>query len=372
MKITFLTTGNIRLIATMKRALGHARHLADLGWDVSIVALDCTENRERVNDECDPRITVRWFPHSGALSEVSIKTRIVGELEPDWLYLCSYTFRNRVFTDRLAKRPKLAIEHSELQSCIRGINAFKRRLAGHFEQQSLHVADHIFCASRYLFFHYRHRLLSGGLPDKPLTYLPYAFHESLKVAGGEGVDALSKECGNRTNIVYLGSMIANYGLFTMLDALVHLGGRRRDILLHLIGDGPDLEKARLFARKNGIESQVRFAGYVDESLLPAYLGLADAFLAPLFNTIQDWARCPSKTYMYLPFRKPVFTCPVGESAEIFRDRKLFFPSGDSRALAERLANLSPHADYILPSSGEHSWRQRSLELSEAILSTHGA
>lgn len=372
MKITFLTTGNIRLIATMKRALGHARHLADLGWEVSIVALDCLENRERVRAECDERVNLRWFPESGAMEEVLSKTRIVEALSPDWLYLCSYTFRNRVIMGRLSHRPRLAIEHSELQSRIKALNPFKRRLARHFEDRSLKDADLIVCASRYLSFHYRHRLLERGLGDKALTCLPYAFHDGIVEAAEEGIGELRRDYGGRTNIVYLGSMIANYGLFTMLDALVHLAGSRKDILLHLIGEGPDLERAKRHAREKGIESNVRFAGYVDEKGLPAHLRLADAFLAPLFNTIQDWARCPSKTYMYLPFQKPVFTCPVGESAEIFSDGALFFPSGDSRALADRLASLRPGARFELPSPEEHSWKHRTMQLSEALKNHHGA
>lgn len=367
MKIAFLTTGDIRLIATMKRALGHANHLADLGWEVSIVALDCPENRLRVGEECDGRVKVRWFPATGALSEVSIKTRIVAELRPDWLYLCSYTFRNRVVMGRIPGRPRLAIEHSELLSSIKGLNPFKRMLARHFEEKSLREADHIVCASRYLTCHYRHRLLDLGLSDKSLTCLPYAYHESLLQSSECDTDELKAAYGDRTNVVYLGSMIANYGLFTMLDAVSHLRESRSDILLHLIGEGPDLAKARRYVEEKGIGSQVRFTGYLEERRLPAHLRLADAFLAPLFNTIQDWARCPSKTYMYLPFRKPVFTCPVGESAELFSDRRLFFPCGDGRALADRLSRLDRGTDHQLPPAELHSWRHRTLQLSEALL-----
>jgi glycosyltransferase involved in cell wall biosynthesis len=371
MKIAFLTTGNIRLIATMKRALGHARHMADLGWEVSIVAMDCHENRERIREECDGRIDIRWFDESGAFAEVAAKTRIVGELEPDWVYLCSYTFRNRVDMGRLPRRPLLAIEHSELQSMIGGLNVFKRMLARYFEGRSLRIADHIFCASRYLTFHYRHRLLSSGLPYKSVTWLPYAYHEGIIDIDGKALESLRLAYGDRTNIVYLGSMIANYGLFTMLEAVARLRDTRKDILLHLIGEGPDLEKAKAYALSNGIESQVRFAGYVDERELSAHLRLADAFLAPLFNTVQDWARCPSKTYMYLPFGKPVFTCPVGESAEIFQDPGLFFPCGDSRALSERLSGLARGEGFDLPSSERHTWKHRTLQLSEAIKGSHG-
>jgi hypothetical protein len=75
--------------------------------------------------------------------------------------------------------------------------------------------------------------------------------------------------------------------------------------------------------------------------------------------------------MYLPFGKPVFTCPVGESAEIFQDPGLFFPCGDSRALSERLSGLARGEGFDLPSSERHTWKHRTLQLSEAIKGSHG-
>ena len=65
-KITFLTTGDIRKIATMKRALGMANPLADLGWQVSIVVMDCEENRSRSMLSCDRRIDIRYFLRGNA------------------------------------------------------------------------------------------------------------------------------------------------------------------------------------------------------------------------------------------------------------------------------------------------------------------
>ena len=46
MKICFITTGDIKNIATAKRALGLANPLADLGWEVSIIMENCEEHRK--------------------------------------------------------------------------------------------------------------------------------------------------------------------------------------------------------------------------------------------------------------------------------------------------------------------------------------
>ena len=48
MKICFYTTGDIKSIATMKRALGMADPLVNLGWEVFIIAMNTDENLKRI------------------------------------------------------------------------------------------------------------------------------------------------------------------------------------------------------------------------------------------------------------------------------------------------------------------------------------
>lgn len=58
MHICFITTGDIKSIATAKRALGLANHLSDLEWKVSIIMDDTEENHHRAELECDSRTKV--------------------------------------------------------------------------------------------------------------------------------------------------------------------------------------------------------------------------------------------------------------------------------------------------------------------------
>ena len=372
MKITFLTTGNIRQIATMKRALGMADHLADLGHSISIVAMDCHDNREQIAAACDRRISVHFYTHSGPLHEMLQKTRIVRNISPDHLFYCSYSFRNRVWKRMLPRQMRIAIEHSELSSCIKGQSFLQRMMGAYFERRSLYIADHIVCASKYLFFHYKHRVMQSGMTDKPVSYLPYAYADSISRPDADLRDALQARYGGFVNVVFMGTMISNYGLFVMLDAIAALQHAAKPYMLHLLGAGPDLQIAKEYAAAKGISAHVHFAGYVEEQQLSAYFSMADAFLVPLFNTIQDWARCPSKTYMYIPFMKPVFTCRVGESAELFTDERLFFRSSDSNDLAMKLETLMQPVTHILPDPAQHTWKRRAEDLSALLTDGFGA
>ena len=81
MKICFITTGDIKNIATAKRALGMANPLVDLGWDVSILMEDTEENHHRVSMECCDNVKVYYFPHCSALQEIKAKNKLIKDIE---------------------------------------------------------------------------------------------------------------------------------------------------------------------------------------------------------------------------------------------------------------------------------------------------
>ena len=367
-KITFLTTGDIRKIATMKRALGMANPLANLGWHVSIVVLDCPENRARIKASCDHRIEIRYFSEGSAFSERRQKSRIIRALEPDVLYCCSYSFRNRCDKKDLSRNSRLVVEHSELASEILGLSKFKRWLYAYYEWLSVKRSDMIVAASRWLQEYYSTRSKKSNYPALPVTYLPYAQDIDLGQMDMEAYDEYRMKFSDHINIVFLGSMIRNYGLFLMLEACLKLRESKVRYKLHLIGDGPDLHEARAYVHLHGLSDMVEFTGYLPEERLGAYLNIADAFLVPLYPTIQDQARCPSKTYLYLPFKKPVFTCRIGESAEMFSDDRLFFISGDSADLASKIKSLDKDSHYPLPDPEDHTWQVRAQTFHRHLMS----
>ena len=356
--ITFLTTGDIRKIATMKRALGMANPLADLGWRVSIVVMDCPENRVSIQSSCDDRIEIRYFAEGNAFAERRQKSRIIRALNPDVLYCCSYSFRNRCAKKDLQRSSRLVVEHSELASSILGLPKYKRWLYAYYEWLSVRTSDMIVAASRWLQEYYARSSAHSGRGDLPVTYLPYAQDTIMDQINVEAYQQYSLKFSGHFNIIFLGSMIRNYGLFLMLEACLVLRDSATKYKLHLVGDGPDILEAREYVRLHGLSDMVEFAGYLPEESLNAYLKIADAFLVPLYPTIQDQARCPSKTYLYLPYKKPVLTCRIGESAHMFSDDRLFFVSGDSADLAVKIKSLNKDENYPLPDPAYHTWQVR--------------
>ena len=123
MKICFVSTGDIKDIATSKRALGLANPLIQLGWEVHILMEDAAENKLRVGFECSPEVQIHYFNKSGVLDEIRAKNRLIKQIHPDYVYICAFVFRNIV---GIGKSHQKLVEHSELQSAIPTIKGLKK------------------------------------------------------------------------------------------------------------------------------------------------------------------------------------------------------------------------------------------------------
>ncbi|KAA2243662.1 glycosyltransferase family 4 protein [Chitinophaga agrisoli] len=367
MKICFITLGDIKSIATMKRALGMANPLQSMGWEVSIIAQDTEENRNRIAIECNEQIQVYYYKECGLKEEVQIKTSLVNQIAPDFVYFCSFSFRNRIIKSKLSAKPKILIEHSELASGIPDNKGLKKYALLLLEYFSARYADGLLCASRYLEREYHKRAAQVMKKKLPILYSPYAFNNDVIDAPKIKLQELQETYKNNTVLIYMGTMTRNYGLFTMLQAVEQVIKERPDVKLLLLGRGRHLEEAKAYVQEHRLENHVVFGGYTPENELSSYFERADAFISPLNDTVQDWARCPSKIYMYIPFHKPIFTSKIGEPKEIFGNDGHYFDTTQPAGLAKLIADLAngrlQHTDINID---EHSWHRRAADLTNWV------
>ncbi|SFE02940.1 Glycosyl transferases group 1 [Chitinophaga sp. CF118] len=367
-RICFLTTGDITSIATMKRALGMANPLSAMGWEVSIIAMDCTENRQRVSIECGSYIGVHYYQPAGAGKEVQQKTTILNTIQPDYIYFCAFGFRNWIKKSALNFHPEMIIEHSELQSGIPDNKGLKKVMAHFIETLSVLYADKLICASKYLEDFYQRKAKQLFKRNLSILYSPYAYSNEVIDAPKSYLSELTEKYAGNTVLIYMGTMTRNYGLFTMLEAVEKAIQKTPDIKLLLLGRGRHLEDAKAYVKEKQLEPYIEFLGYAPETMLSSYFELADAFISPLNDTVQDWARCPSKIYMYIPFHKPVFTCKIGEPKEIFGDDGYYFDNTQPATLTDLITTLAEgELQPVTLDVTEHSWEKRSQDFSNWIL-----
>lgn len=387
MHICFITTGDIKSIATAKRALGLANPLTELGWQVSIIMENTEENKKRVALECnEKKVSVFYYSKCNVYNEIKVKNQIIKKISPDYIYVCAFVARNIV--GLFNRNIKKLVEHSEL------VNSFrlgKRKILGYLlETFSIVYADRLLYASKYLQNYYTSYFL-GKIFKKPGLYFPYAYTENIcTYADSESIKQFKERLHIRDDeqvFVFLGSIAVNFGAYLMTDAIKEISAEGKyKVRLFLLGEGKVFKQLKKYIMNDPVlKNVIGLPGYIPEEEISLYFSIANAFILPMNDTIQDWARCPSKLYMYLPYKKPIITCKIGEPYEVLKNSGVYYDCGTATECSEMLLSAikGGNIKYVkeaLPSminaiksvcngnsnfidnSKAHTWKQRALEL----------
>lgn len=362
--ICFVTTGDIKDIATAKRALGLAKPLSDLGWEVSIIMEDAEENRRRVALECDERIRVFYFRPTSALNERKQKRLILTKIKPSFVYLCACVVRNIIF--RLPKGCRLLVEHSELPSWVTPKARLGRKLLNYLEEYwSIICADGLLLASNFLMQVYSKRIQEIGCKRLPVLYYPYAFSR-LNLHNYSNIDFLSG-VKNVKILTYLGSLTKGYSTFSIVLAFERYCMVNDNLNLFLLGKGDEFEPIKRYIAGKPFESKILMPGYVREEDIEKYFSMTDIFILPMNDNVLDWSRCPSKLYMYLQYGKPIITSKIGEPYYVLGEKGIYYEpnSVDSLICAIRKAAQLDGNQLDIDKS-LYTWNERARQLDEWI------
>ena len=335
MKIAFVTFGNFDGHATLKRATGMAGPLLVEGHEVFLLLEDCGINREKVELEC-PGVQVFWHQRScSARTERRAKQVTLASIQPDVVWICGVGSRN--WMRRTHRACIVLADHSELYSRV-SHDFVRKAFYWLLEWCYCFSFDGHICASRYLERFYTGRLKKLRKVQN-VHYSPYAFHPDVLSPDSEAGAQIQARFAGKKLLLYMGSFWKNYGFWDMLEAFRELASRRDDFIAIMAGRGPEKENGIAWVKEHKLEESIRIEGYVAEEQLSAYFTGAHAFISPLNDTVQDWARCPSKLFMYLPFQHPVVTCQIGEAAELFGEKGLYYQPGDVDSLVCALSRV---------------------------------
>ncbi|MEM1221730.1 MAG: glycosyltransferase family 4 protein [Verrucomicrobiota bacterium] len=357
MIIVFVTYGKFEVNATLKRATGMAHPLIREGYRVILLLQDDPVNRLRVAHECPDAETI-WHQHfKSAFEERKAKQVAVNRLKPDIIWICGPGMRNWV--TRPTQGCILLSDYSERYANL-GEGSFIRRIWEYVFEWIYPVAfDGHVCASRYLQSFFRRKLKFYGKSIPPL-YLPYAYtSNSGRAVEPAHLEFPVLEKGKKV-FLYLGSFWENYGFWDMLEAFRQLRDIRDDFVFLMLGKGPELEPGREWIEHHGLSESISIVGFVPDAKLDSYLRAADAFLCPLRETLQDLARCPSKLFLYIPFRKPIITCRIGEAAELLGSGAAYYQPRNIPDMVERLVEVCEGRSTVESTANPdlHSWDQR--------------
>lgn len=350
MTILFLTLSRFSQFPTYKRAVGMGEALAMKGHEVFIAVLDCAENRLRMQREA-PHCHPIWFLH-GVWNELCVKILAIYRLRPDVVYSTSYTIHNLACLRWLfSRRIKFVLEFCELYSKF----SDKRIRWSFFELLALFEYRHILCASRYLHKHFLSVCDKWHLV-RDIVYSPYAYPNYLNPVPQEMQ-------GDKKTIVFMAAMYRGYGPFVVMGAFRQLTDCS-NVVLEMLGGGPALEEMKEWVREHHLENCIHVRGFVPEDDLNDYFSRASVFVSPMRDTPQDWARCPSKLFYYLPYNKPIVTCKIGNPYDVLGDSGYYYEPGNevdmARSMMEALRD-STSFSYSESFIEAHSWRARAVE-----------
>lgn len=353
----------------MKRATGMAGPLVAMDHQVAVCGWDAPANNARMALEC-PSAELLLIPPCGALAEGRRKRRLLRQWRPDLVYVCAFGVRNFVCRGQAGRHARVLVEHSEMPSAIP--QPLPRRLWERCcEQLSLFVCNGLVCASRYLETVYRTRA-AACRRNLPVTYLPYAFNPAMLQPDRCKSARFHALAGGRKSILYMGTLAANYGILDLIAAARELLRRRGDFVLHVIGRGRHEAQARAAAVKAQMNDHILFHGFVAEEDIASWFAVADVFVAPLHDTIQDRARCPSKVYMYLPFKKPIVTSPLGDPRDLLGEDGFYCPPGDMKGMAAAISGALDASPTWVPrhvKAEEHTWEYRTRQFLDWVTQT---
>lgn len=127
----------------------------------------------------------------------------------------------------------------------------------------------------------RDYLVSLGAPTNK-THIAVNTVDTRHFAGPQMrlVDLGCRAPDDTKRILCVGDLIRRKGVDQLLKAIKVLSIKRRDIVLDLVGSGPELGNLKLLTKQLGIEPIVRFEGFKQKRDLPIHFSRAACFVFP--------------------------------------------------------------------------------------------
>jgi len=83
---------------------------------------------------------------------------------------------------------------------------------------------------------------------------------------------------NKFSLTYIGYLSARKNVIAVLNVMKELVKHRKDFVLDILGDGPELENLKNFVLLNKLSNHVKFHGFIQKKEIPIFLAKSDCFL----------------------------------------------------------------------------------------------
>jgi len=223
------------------------------------------------------------------------------------------------------------------QTTSLSIDSLPIRLLKYHEFLSCRFADKVICCHEMA----KEAVVSRGTPAEKITSILNVPDEALfNLPICKKCDSSGKEKNKKIIIVQHGTITETYGIQYVIEALSLL----KNVLpieYHICGKGeywPELEK---MIDQLGINSMIKYHGYVSFDELMKILCSADAGIVPMLNEYQS----PNKMFELISLGKPIIASDLKTIRQHFSEESiLYFKKGDVQSIKEILLLFSKFAE----------------------------
>lgn len=203
------------------------------------------------------------------------------------------------------------------------------------------------------------RYLKLGLPGNRISVVAnYVNEDFFQLPQVEDVAALRTRFVGEFVISYVGGFDAHRGLEEVIAAIPMVRLTIPHVRLVLVGDGANRVSLEAMSERLGVADHVSFEGWQPPAKIPAYLGASDVCLIPHVKTEHTDNTIPHKLFQYMLLGKPIITSDCAPLKRILQASGTgrAYPSGDSSALAEAIAEMyaSPEEMMAMGVNGKKS------------------
>jgi PEP-CTERM/exosortase A-associated glycosyltransferase len=182
-----------------------------------------------------------------------------------------------------------------------------------------------------------------GVPKEKLTIIPNAVNYKLFDESLEPDINLREQLGldGKKVLGFIGSFYAYEGLTVLLKSLPLILEKQPEMLLLLVGGGPDENNLRRLVSDLGLKSKVIFTGRVPHEQVPNYYDLVDVLVYPRISMRLTELVTPLKPLEAMARGRLVLASDVGGHRELIKDKEtgFLFSAGDPESLAETVEVL---------------------------------
>ncbi|MCX8173836.1 MAG: glycosyltransferase [Thermoplasmata archaeon] len=151
---------------------------------------------------------------------------------------------------------------------------------------------------------------------------------------------LKKRYGTFRIVLFVGRLVYQKGVSFLIDAFQYLPN---NVLLLIVGDGPEMENLKKLAKIRNLEHRVIFLGRISHFELPSYFATCDVFVLPSVSRLEAFGLVIVEA---MASGKPVVVADIPGVNEVIEDGRegLLCKPMNPEDLAEKIKRLLENPD----------------------------